>query len=228
VSDLKWTSSIMDSDNQFELDALSADADALSAFGTRIDKLDEPLILYPARKRTVDELHNRFRKIVLPMLLIFSIVFLFMYTAQWWLLFPISFVFGITYLHMRRLHLRAVLPIIAMKAEGVEIHSLHMDLFIPWCELKEARPFKLALCEPLLAIVPINFNKTIAPLGPIQKLTRWTEAVCCSIFELFGISGGPLYILESELPLSVDEVAEQLNLRRARALGLDQSIEPSR
>ena len=161
-------------------------------------------------------------------LLVLSIFFLFMYPAQWWLPFPISLMFAFTYLHMRRLHLRAVLPIIAMKAEGVEIHSLHMDLFIPWCELKEARPFKLGLSEPLLEIVPINFNKTIAQLGPIQKLTRWTEAVCCSIFELFGISGGPLYILESELPLSVAEIAEQMNLRRARALGLDQSIEPSR
>ncbi|MDP3508984.1 MAG: hypothetical protein Q8T09_13445 [Candidatus Melainabacteria bacterium] len=218
----------MNSDEQFELEAFPDEAGTAASFGTRIDRLDEPLILYPARKRTVDELHNRFRKIVLPMLLIFSIFFLFMHPAQWWMLFAISAMFALTYLHMRRLHLRAVLPIIAMKEEGVEIHSLHMDLFIPWCELKEARPFKLALCEPLLAIVPINFNKTIAPLGPIQKLTRWTEAVCCSIFELFGISGVPLYILESELPLSVDEVAEQMNLRRARALGLDQSIEPSR
>lgn len=227
MSDWKWTSSTMDSDNQFELDALSADADALSAFGTRIDKLDEPLILYPARNRAIEGLHDRFR-IILPVLLVLSIFFLFMHPAQWWMLFPISVMFALTYLHMRRLHLRAVLPIIAMKEEGVEIHSLHMDLFIPWCELKEARPFKLALCEPLLAIVPINFNKTIAQLGPIQKLTRWTEAVCCYVFELFGISAVPLYILESELPLSVAEVAEQMNLRRARALGLDQSIEPSR
>lgn len=217
----------MNSDDQFELDALSADADALSAFGTRIDKLDEPLILYPARNRAIDGLHDRF-KIIFPALLVLSILFLFMYPAQWWLLFPISLMFALTYLHMRRLHSRAVLPIIAMKAEGVEIHSLHMDLFIPWCELKEARPFKLSLSEPLLGIVPVNFNKTIAPLGPIQKTTRWTEAICCSVFELFGIPGVPLYILESELPLSVVEVAEQMNLRRASALGLDQAIEPNR
>ena len=209
----------MDSDNQFELDALSADADALSAFCTRIDKLDEPLILYPARSRAIDGLHDRVR-ITLPVLLVLSIFFLFMYPAQWWLPFPISLMFALTYLHMRRLHLRAVLPIIAMKAEGVEIHSLHMDLFIPWCELKEVRPFKLALCEPLLGIVPINFNKTIAPLRPIQKVTRWTEAICFSILNLFGNSGVPLYILESELPLSVAEIAEQMNLRRASALGL--------
>lgn len=58
----------MDSDNQFELDALSADADALSAFGTRIDKLDEPLILYPARNRAIEGLHDRVR-ITLPVLL---------------------------------------------------------------------------------------------------------------------------------------------------------------
>lgn len=210
----------MDSDNQFELDALSADTHELSAFGTRIDKLDEPLILYPARKRAIEGLHDRFRKIVLPGLLMLSILFLLTNPTQWWLILLNSLIFALIYLYMRRLHLRAVLPIIAMKAEGVEIHSLHMDLFIPWCELKEARPFKLSLSEPLLGIVPVNFNKTIAPLGPIQKLTRWTEAVCCSILNLFGIPGVPLYILESELPLSVAEVSEQMNLRRASALGL--------
>lgn len=228
MSDLKWTSSIMNSDEQFELEAFPDETGTAASFGTRIDRLDEPLILYPARKRTVDELHNRFRKIVLPMLLIFSILFLFMYPAQWWLLFPIYLLFALTYLHMRRLHLRAVLPIIAMKAEGVEIHSLHMDLFIPWCELKEVRPLNLDSCEPLLGIVPINFNKTIAPLRPIQKVMRWTEAMCCSFLNLFGNSIVPLYILESELPLSVADVAEQLNLRRARALGLDQAIGPNR
>lgn len=217
---MKWKSSIMNSDNQFEPDALLANADELSAFGTRIDKLDEPLILYPARKRTIDGLHDRFKKIVLPGLLVLSISFVCMYPTQWWLLLLNSLIFALIYLYMRRLHLRAVLPIIAMKAEGVEIHSLHMDLVVPWCELKEVRPFKLVFCEPLLGIVPIDFNKTIAPLRPIQKLTRLTEAVCCSVFELFGISAVPLYILESELPLSVAEVAEQMNLRRALALRL--------
>lgn len=209
----------MNSDNQFEPDALLANADELSAFGTRIDKLDEPLILYTARNSAIDGLHDRVR-IVWPGLLVLSILFLLMYPAQWWLLFPILLMFALTYLHIRRLHSRAVLPIIAMKAEGVEIHSLHMDLFIPWCELKEARPFKLGLGEPLLGIVPMNFSKTISPLGPIQKLTRWTEALCCSSLNLSGNSGVPLYILESELPLSVAEVAEQMNLRRAQALRL--------
>lgn len=210
----------MDSDNQFELDALSADTHELSAFGTRIDKLDEPLILYPARKRAIEGLHDRFRKIVLPGLLMVSILFLLTNPTQWWLILLNSLIFALIYLYVRRLHLRAVLPIITMKAEGVEIHSLHMDLFIPWCELKEVRPFKLVFCEPLLGIVPIDFNKTIAPLRPIQKLTRWTEAVCCPILNLFGNSTVPLYILESELPLSVAEIAEQMNLRRARALHL--------
>jgi hypothetical protein len=47
------------------------------------------------------------------------------------------------YLWVRRKYSLTVAPILSMRLDGLEIHSLHYDMYIPWSEIDEVRPFTI-------------------------------------------------------------------------------------
>jgi hypothetical protein len=187
--------------------------------GTSIQNLDQPLILYPARRRALDGLNQRFKFLILPYL--FCCLGLQIHHLQeWWRTPFLLLLFASVYVGMRRRHTQAVHPIAQMSSEGLGIHSLHMDMFIPWSEIKEVRVYGCFI--RMVGIVPKDATKTFAHGTVITQIKAWINAFLVPLYRLFGIFMAPLNILESELPLSAESVTEQINLRIGHAHGLSQ------
>lgn len=205
-------------------------------YGTHLDRLDEPLTLYPPRSGTIDALHGRFFKYIVPISVLFYVVILTMAlvtanapfmpkaaqhamsTELWWLLILYTVLQPLMYIFIRRKLTRAVLPVMAMRPDGIEIHSLNLDIFIPWEEIKEVRTF--TFIEPHLGIVPFDLKKTLARGSLYTQIICWMNELCAHIYKRSGISVTPIFLLDCELPLPIDVVAEQIILRRAHALKL--------
>ncbi len=194
------------------------DTDISTDCGTMIDRLDKKLTLYPPRGLAIAGLHDRFVKVILPMASLFYLVVLGIFPALWWVLIFFTFSLLCMYISVRRTHSRTVLPVMEMRLEGIEIHSLNIDIFIPWAEIKEVRAF--TLMEAHIGIVPFDLRKTLARGTVKTQIFGWTNAACVPIYKLFGIFVSPLFLLQSELPLTIDDVVEQINLRRQSALRL--------
>lgn len=205
---------------------LGEDTDLSIGYGTRLDKLDEPLILYPARGRAIAGLHSRFVKL-LPLLLVLYAALLMADPLQWPFIGCLTIMQVIMYLCVRRTHSRAVVPIMTLRLDGIEVHSLYIDMFIPWTEIKEVRTYNIGTGEMDVGIVPFDLSSTLARGSLRTRIFAWMSVACMPFGRLFGIFTPPLIILESELPLAAEDIVEQINLRRAFALGLDRSIESS-
>jgi hypothetical protein len=187
--------------------------------GTSIQNLDQPLILYPARHRALAGLNQRFKFLILPYLFC-CLVLQIHHLQEWWRTPFLLVLFASVYVSLRRRQTQAVRPIAEMSSEGLGIHSLHMDMFIPWSEIKEVRVYGCFI--RMVGIVPKDARKTFAHGTVITQIKAWINAFLVPLYRLFGVFVAPLNILESELPLSAEEVTEQINLRRVRALGLKQ------
>ena len=122
----------------------------------------------------------------------------------------ILFTYSLAYLLMRRTYERAIKPIITMKSRGIEVQTpmFRFDL-IPWSELKEARVFNFIFYR-FLAISPLSLKKTLKRGDLLTQIASWSNTPFCP----------PILIPEALLPLSADDVALQLNRRRAYACGL--------
>lgn len=230
----------MNPDKPDEIASFPDEERALSAdYGTRLDKFDEPLILYPPRSGAIDALHGRFLKYILPglVLLYVSVLGFALLTANspflpsaaqlaistelLWLLILFTVPLPLMYIFIRRKLSRAVLPVMAMRHDGIEIHSLNLDIFIPWDEIKEVRTFTFV--EPHLGIMPFDLRKTLARGSLYTQIICWMNELCARFYKPSGISVTPIFLLDCELPLSIDVVAEQIILRQAFALKL---VEP--
>ncbi|MDP3509533.1 MAG: hypothetical protein Q8T09_16295 [Candidatus Melainabacteria bacterium] len=227
----------MNPDEPDEIESFSDEERALSAdYGTRLDRLDEPLILYPPRSGAIDALHGRFFKYIVPISVLFYVVILAMAlttaispfipsasqqalsTELWWLLILYTLSLPLMYIFVRRKLSRAVLPVLAMRQDGIEIHSLNLDIFIPWEEIKEVRTF--TFIEPHLGIVPFDLKKTLARGSRYTQIFCWMNEFCARLYKSSGISVTAIFLLDCELPLSIDVVAEQIISRQAHALKL--------
>jgi hypothetical protein len=194
-------------------------------YGVSIENLDEPLVLYPARSSAIDALHGRF-KLIIPLEGIVFAFAIFVLHWHWMLLVAYSILLALIYLWVRRKYSRAVVPILSMRSDGLEIHSLHYDMFIPWSEIKEVRPF--TIIEPHVGIMPYDLKKTLARGTTRTKISGWLNASCVPLYKCVGFFVAPIFLLESELPLSAKEVAEQINMRRTHALGRNPVLELGR
>ncbi|MFA6558661.1 MAG: hypothetical protein WCT03_19730, partial [Candidatus Obscuribacterales bacterium] len=205
-------------------------------YGTHLDRLDEPLILYPLIRDGIDALHDRLLKFVLPMWLLQFVstlaitlllansplvpksMFLTQSTELWCILILSTLLLPINYLSIRRTLSRAVLPVMAMRKDGIEIHSLSLDIFIPWEEVKEVRTS--TFIEPHLAIVPFDLKKTLARASLYTRIFCWASELSVHFYKIMQIPVTPISLLDAELPLPIDVVAEQIILRQAHALKL--------
>lgn len=227
----------MNADDPNEISKHEDEGNELSiGYGTHLDRLDEPLILYPPRSAAIDALNGRFFKYVVPISVLLYVVILVMAlataispslpsaaqqaisTALWCLLILYTVLQPLTYLFIRRKLSRAVLPVMAMRNDGVEIHSLNLDIFIPWEEIKEVRTFTFV--EPYLGIVPFDLKKTLARGSLYTQFFCWSNEFCVHLYKRMQISMPPIFLLDTELPLPIDVVAEQILLRQAHALKL--------
>lgn len=224
----------MDQAKHDEIGASPDEENDLSiGYGTHLDKLDEPLILYPPRSGAIDALHGRFLKYVVPISVLFYVVILAMalttaispfllsaaqqsMSTELWCLFIFYTVsLPLMYIFIRRKLSRAVLPVMAMRNDGIEIHSLNLDIFIPWEEIKEVRTFTFV--EPHLGIVPFELKKTLARGSLYTQFFCWSNEFCVHLYKRMQILVTPLFLLDTELPLPIDVVAEQIMLRQAHA-----------
>lgn len=227
----------MNSDDSTEILGPHDEENDLSiGYGTHLDKLDEPLILYPPRSGAIDALHGRFSKYVVPISVLFYVVILAMalttvispflpsaaqqaMSTELWCLFIFYTVsLPLMYIFIRRKLSRAVLPVMVMRNDGIEIHSLNLDIFIPWEEIKEVRTYNFL--EPHLGIVPFDLKKTLLRASPYTQFICWANEFCVHLCKRMQILVTPIFLLDTELPLPIDVVAEQIILRQAHALKL--------
>jgi hypothetical protein len=227
----------MNPDEPDELASFPDEERALSAdYGTRLDRLDEPLILYPPRSGGIDALHGRFLKYVVPVSVLFYLAMLasallnanspflpnatlLSFSTEFWCLVTLyTLSLPLTYLSIRRKLSRAVRPVVAIRQDGIEIHSLNLDIFIPWEEIKEVRTF--TFIEPHLGIVPFDLKKTLARGSLYTQIFCWANEFCVHLYKRMQISVTPIFLVDCELPLSLDVVAEQIISRQAHALKL--------
>lgn len=227
----------MDPEKPYEVSRYEDEANDLSiGYSTHLDRLDEPLILYPPRRAGIDALHGRFLKYIVPMSVLFYLAMLAVallnanapflpgakllsFSTEFWclvILYTLSL--PLTYISIRRKLSRAVLPVLAMRQHGIEIHSLNLELFIPWEEIKEVRTF--TFLEPHLGIVPYDLKRTLARGSRDTKIFCWMNEISARLYKLSGISVTPIFLVECELPLPIDVVAEQIISRQAFALKL--------
>ncbi len=199
------------------------DTDLSIGYGTRLDKLDEPLILYPARSRAFDAFNERVKFLWIPALLFYGLG-TYLNPDKLWLAIACITWLLLTYICARRFYLLSLLPILEMRSDGLSIHSFAIKLFIPWSEIKEVQSYEFGY--RYIGIVPINLGKTLTRVTLGTKYYVWVSALAMPLCRFFGVFAAPINILESELPLSADDVADQINLRRAYALGQGSSIEP--
>ncbi|MBS2007340.1 MAG: hypothetical protein JST01_09890 [Cyanobacteria bacterium SZAS TMP-1] len=180
-----------------------------------IEDLSKPLILYPARNNTIEAFDQRIRFLWLPVLVFYGFG-LYLHPEKLWL--SIACVAGllITCIWARRFYSRSLLPILEMGSDGVLIHSFCIKLFIPWSEIKEVRSYEFFY--QYVGIVPVDLSRVLAQGTLGTKYYAWMSALAIPICRILGGFAAPINILESELPLSADDIVEQINIRRQRAL----------
>jgi len=179
-----------------------------------IDDFDKPFILYPARKKAVRDLQLTF-KIMIPFLCIYFAICSQLGHIHWSLLCAYAILLAAVYVWRHRKHTRTILPVLALTEAGLEMHTLHVDLFIPWSEIKEARSFRIVV--PYLGIVPYSLTKTLARGNVCTQAVGWMNALVAPFYLAVGLFVAPIFILESELPMTASEVAEYINLRKEHA-----------
>jgi hypothetical protein len=225
----------MNPDKPDEIASFPDEERALCAdYGTRLDRLDEQLILYPPRSGAIEALHGRFLKYIVPISVLFYVVILAMAlttanspflpsaaqlalsTELLWLLILFTLSLPLMYILTRRKLSRAVLPVLAIRQDGIEIHSLNLDIFIPWEEIKEVRTF--TFIQPHLGIVPFDLKKTLARGSRYTQIFCWMNEFCARLYNPGGISVTAIFLLDCELPLPIDVVADQIISRQAHAL----------
>ncbi len=97
----------MEPDEQTELAEFQAtDLDVHSGYGTRIDRVDEPLILYPGRSNSVEALNKR-GVVILPLYLLLSVPFIFLVPSYSWFIIGSLIALVFLYFQPRRKYLRA-------------------------------------------------------------------------------------------------------------------------
>ena len=211
----------MEPDEQTELAEFQAsDLDAHGGYGTGIDRLDEPLILYPARSNSVEALNKRF-VVILPLYLLLSVAFFFLMPSNSWFIIGSIIALIFLYFQLRRKYLRATVSAMEMRPDGVLIHSYQFSTFIPWPEIKEIFVFDFVVRH--IGIVPYDIKSTLATASLYNKIWIGLNNIATTFYATMGIKTAPLFVLESELQLSAEDVVELMNRRRAHALGLDQT-----
>lgn len=212
--------------------------DASWGDGSMIENLAEPLILYRNRKAVKGRAHRGFKLMLVMYVMIFAVFLYALYIQnlrhfpvvqdlwmQWLALLVGLPIWGaICYRLSGRIN-QSVVPVMEMRSEGLAIHTEFLDFpLIPWSEIKEARAYKFDTLAGV-CIVPIDLKRTLEH-GSIA--TRfWIR--CGELFgplnRLVGLSSIDIPALL--LPLSAEEVAEQINVRKAHALGLNQGSSKS-
>lgn len=204
--------------NQGNLEPTSPDdfdSDIDASYGTRIDDLDQPLILYKNRSGSLKALHSRV-KIVALLLVYPTYLFLSENPERWWMVVCYFLYLGFLYLAQRRSYLLAVRPVMEMNSEGLVLHAQYVNLSIPWNEIKEVRAHRFVVWH--IGIVPINTAKTVSHASFGTKCYIWSNIFLIGFCRLFGIFVAPIELLASEFPISAEALAELINLRRSHAL----------
>ncbi len=198
-------------------DQISPECDA--SFGTMIEVLDQPLILYTNREGSLKALHARLLATnLLAAFLIFS--YLIHHPERWWIAVCFMSILAFSYIEQRRYYSGAVLPVIEMNSTGLVLRTLHYNIAIPWNEIREVRAHRFIVW--LIGIVPADTVATAARGTRLTQFVIWLNGACIGFYRLFGVFVAPIELHATEFPISAEALAEQINLRRAHALQLVQ------
>jgi hypothetical protein len=183
----------------------------LSPFDDCVANFDKPLILYSDRKKAINALTARMAMMFL-LICCFDCALIISTSPQCWpQIIGLILYCAAIYLFTRRKHARKVLPVLQMANDGIEIHSMNYDLYIPWEEIEEVRAYWLVVWQ--LDIVPYDLSKTLAHGTFKTKAMGLFNGIC---------------IQEEELPLSAKDVAILINERKNYALGIEPSDDRTR
>jgi hypothetical protein len=198
-------------------DPISSVHDA--SYGTMIEDLDQPLVLYTNREGSLKALHARLLATnLLAPLLIFS--YLINHPERWWMAVCFMSILAFSYIVQRRYYSGAVLPVIEMNSTGLVLRTLHYNIAIPWNEIREVRAHRFIVW--LIGIVPADTATTAARGTYLTQFVIWLNRSCIGFYRLFGVFVAPIELHASEFSISAEALAEQINLRRAHALQLAQ------
>lgn len=184
-------------------------------YGTMIEDLDQPLILYKNRADALANLNSRF--IILSLILPFATyAYLCTYPERWWVAICFLLFIAFSYIVQRRYFAGAVQPVLEMNSTGLVLRTLHYNMAILWSEIKEARAHRFIIWH--IGIVPVDAAKTAARGTFPTQCVLWLHVLLIRVYRLFGVSVAPIELDASEFPISAEALAEQINLRRAHAL----------
>jgi len=85
-------------------------------------------------------------------------------------------------------------------------------------EIKEARAYTFVL--RFVDIVPVDAGKTGRHASAFTLMNYWCNVASVPLMRLFGCFMAPIDVPADWLPLCPEEIVEQIELRRAHALGL--------
>lgn len=189
---------------------------------TPLGYFDEPLILESDSEAALGTLNRRFYLILAIALLQFVIIYFAMPLFALGSALLIAIVL-VAYLFFRVLWIRASKePIMVMRPDVLEIHDAMIDIAIPWEELLEPRV--ITLVETQLGIEMVD------PKATLKRGSASTQMV--GNLNLLGQHGdyrlfaSPLLISDGQLPYSAQEVADEINVRRAYALKRAEAAKP--
>jgi hypothetical protein len=206
----------LDQSPQNTQNSMIGSSDQLVSHGAEIEKLNEPLILYCTRREAIGWLHKRF-KLVLLFFVPYA-AFVLLVEHNWLVVCGLAAWIAFMYIWQMRAHTKSISPVIEMRPEGLVVHSMLTDFqLIQWNEIKEARAYRCIYQS--VGIVPYDLKKTLARGSIAAQMIGWNNVVWAPIYRLFGCFLAPINIPEQYLPLSATDVAEQINLRRLRAVG---------
>jgi hypothetical protein len=188
-----------------------------TGWGTAIEDITQPLILYKDRKSSLKELNTRFL-VILPLLVMNFCIIGSIDANRWWQGIVLALFLIAMYVAQRRSCLMTVAPVAELTRDTLKLHCNTANIDIPWTEIKEIRAHHFFI--PHIGIVPYDIART-ARRGTLTTQFRiWFNMLCMGFYSPFKIFVAPIELFGTEFPLSAEDLVEHMERRRAHAQSL--------
>ena len=105
-------------------------------------------------------------------------------------------------------------PILSISSMGITVNTLGCRVgFLPWEEIKDVYTYKIG--ERLVGITLQDPQKVYAHLGLKHSLIPRMNALVAPLYKPFGIRVAPITFPAAYLPVSADELLEQIRAYRS-------------
>jgi len=180
--------------------------------------IDGPAIIYLDKRKAMRKLRLRILCLTPIVLAIFAVtrlpphplplegITLFL---DWILLLELP----VLYFLISRNFARQTRPILSVSSMGITIDMLANRVgYLPWEEIKDVYSYRIG--ERLIGITLKDPRKVYARLGLKRSFVLRMNALVAPLYKPFGIRVAPITFSAIYLPISVDELLEQIKLHR--------------